>query len=408
MRNEHDVIIVGGGIIGASLALLLAKISKNVAILEETPFLKSQAPSLNYSKTIVLSHSSYKIFEMLGIWGDLAKHAEPIHQIRVSDQGYFGGSRIHVKDQKIPALGYVLPAESISSLLLSTLKKHSNITLIQPAKFISFAYQQERVKVDIETNDTGKHLQGDILIAADGNFSSVRRFLGIHTDTIDYQQTAILCHVGLKRSHENIAYERFTRQGPLAILPLTNHKVGVIWTVDHHEANTLMNLSETRFLAKLQENFGYRLGKFNSCSQLSSLDLKLVIARQQIAPGVVLMGNAVHTLHPVAGQGLNLALRDAAILIETMQLADKTGKAPGSTEILNHYLAQRKQDQKRIIHLTHSLVGIFSNNLLPAVFARNMGMIVLDRTEWLKKVFTKQALGLAGKVPRLACGLPLE
>jgi 2-octaprenyl-6-methoxyphenol hydroxylase len=404
-EKEFDVIIVGSGIIGASLALILAKTDFNVAIIEAAPLAKDLAHQPD--KTIVLAHSSQIIFKMMGIWEQVAPNACAIQEIHVSDQGHFGGAQIKAEQEQIPALGYVVSAKAIS-LTLQQAINHPRITLFQPARFISYKYEDNHTLVTLTQDNISKTLKAKLLVGCDGQSSAVRTFLKIPATHYDYEQVALISHVQLKRPHQNIAYERFTQQGPLAFLPLRNQESAVIWTVSQQRASQLINLSSLEFKNALQKNFGYRLGKFLSCSKPVMINLQLVTCTKQIAPGAVLLGNAAHTLHPVAGQGLNLGLRDLAILAEEITAARRNKQALGDLNLLENYLARRQVDQEKIINFTHSLIGIFSNSLLPMVLARNIGLVLLDRVSSLKKLLTRRALGFSGKVPRLACGLSLE
>ncbi len=407
MQKEFDVIIVGGGIVGVSLALILAKSLLKVALVEAANVTVPNS-RLRSDHTLVLSASSRSIFESIGIWQKISALMSPIQKIHVSDQGHFGSAHILAREEKLSALGYVVSAAVITQSLYAELSKYKTITLFQPGQFISHNYQSGIMQVDLNYQGTNITLSAKLLVAADGHNSSIRKFLNIKVAKKDYQQTAILCNVDLKRPHLETAYERFTEEGPLAFLPLINQGGAVVWTVDKNRAAQLLSLSENSFIKTLQQNFGYRFGQIKRCTSPIGIDLHLITAQQQIAPGVVLLGNSVHTLHPVAGQGLNLALRDLAILAEEIVGAHKKNAPLGDSDILQRYMMRRKKDQQQIITLTHSLVGIFSNSLLPVILARNVSMVLLDRFKWLKRILTKRTSGLAGKVPRLACGMTLE
>jgi 2-octaprenyl-6-methoxyphenol hydroxylase len=407
MNKHYDVIIVGGGIVGTCLAIILARHSINVALVEALSH-QSLAKLALSERTIVLSHSSRMVLESVGAWDDLQNHGCAINEIHVSDRGQFGTTRISAQEEQLPALGYVLPAGKIHSLLHAMACQQSGIDIIQPGRFVSFKRENDRSLVTVANEEQHQVLIGSLLVAADGQKSDIRSAQQIKTSGSDYQQTAIYCTITLKRSHNNIAYERFTNSGPIAFLPLNNQQSALVWAVEKKRADSLMLLDESDFLQTLQQHFGYRLGKFIGCAQRYCVDLALITAQQQIRPGMVLLGNAVHTLHPVAGQGLNLALRDVAVLAEEIVTAKKDHKNMGSISILRHYLTQRENDQRKIIALTHNLVSIFSNSLLPIAMVRSKGLILLDRLTGLKKIVTKRTSGLAGKVPRLVCGLDLE
>lgn len=407
MSNRYDVVIIGGGIVGNTLALILANANLRVALVEALP--KTQLRSLGANKrTIVLSYSSRLIFEALGCWPFFENYACPIHKIHISDRGQYGTSKIEAHEENIPALGYVLSANAIGSIVLQHVYQHRNITVLQPAQFCSHQENVDEIVVTIRSGNEEIKLRSDLLIAADGHNSAVRKFQGIGIKKQDYQQTAIFCNLELKRSHQNTAYERFTSEGPLAILPLLKNQAALIWTVSSEKAKKLMETSDPAFLHSLQDHFGYRLGRFLACSERGSLPLSLITAEKQISSKVVLVGNAAHTLHPVAGQGLNLALRDIAVLAEELLQAKKHNLPLWDHQVLRNYFNHRQVDQRKVIGLTNSLVGLFSTSLLPIMLARSSGLILLDRLSGLKKTLTRTTLGFSGKVPRLACGLTVE
>lgn len=405
MQLTYDVIIVGGGIVGECLALTLAKENLNIALVESRPLLAEKNPD---KRTIVLAHSSQVILETIGVWHYLAKYATPIMDIHVSDRGNFGCSRISAKEEGISALGYVLTGAVINQCLHEAVQHQSRITVFQPARFESFKYLDNEVQVTINNGQQQISLTGGLLVGADGQKSDIRSSQSIDVSIKDYQQRAILCHVKLKRGHQNIAYERFTTQGPLALLPINDDEAALVWTVNEAQSEMLMRLSEQNFVRTLQRNFGYRLGKIIHCTERSCLPLFLMTARKQISPGLVLLGNSAHSLHPVAGQGLNLAFRDLAVLAEEILSAKKRGDFIGNMSTLDQYMARRFMDQKRIINLTDNLIGFFSNSILLMIYARSAALVLLDKIPSLKRVLTRQTLGLSGKVPRLACGMTIE
>ncbi len=403
MKN-YDVIIVGGGIVGGSIASLFANAGLEIALLEAAKVAKDHR-----ERPIVLSHSSQAVLENgVQVWDQLDDLVEPIRFIHVSDQGNFGVTKISASEEGVPYLGYVLSAATLERAIQARVKKISTIDLYQPAIFDSLEYQEDRVIVYAKDEQHTLQIASKLVIAADGQHSSVRKHLNIKSKKIDYEQTAITCEVMLKRPHQNVAYERFTPEGPLAFLPLREQRAAVVWTVNHKHASELMKWDKASFLKALQNCFGYRLGKFVDCTMPDSSKLYSISTWQQIFPRVVLLGNAVHTLHPVGGQGLNLAFRDLAVLAEILieALADK--RDIGELALLQAYFQRREVDQKQIINLTNILVGVFSNSLLPVVAARSVGMVALDRVKCLKRSLTKRTLGLSGKVPRLVCGLSVD
>lgn len=406
MKTHYDIIIVGGGFVGASLAIILAKEHFQVALIEATeddPALKAEN-----DRTIVLSYSSKVILETIKVWEGFQEHACAIKTIHVSDHGHFGITRMSAQEEQIPALGYVMSAMTIATQLQESLKQFKNITIIRPATFNSFTYQDNKVQLSLQKGSQNLDLTAQLLVAADGQNSSVRAAQNIRVQKKEYHQTAIVCNVNLKRSHHGVAFERFTQEGPLALLPLPDNKSAVIWTVPTQKAQQFLELSDIEFISQLQQHFGYRLGKLQNPTKRVASRLQLVTTQEQIKPGLVLLGNAAHTLHPIAGQGLNLALRDLAVLAEEVLRARKENQFLGDVNTLKRYIERRKKDQLQIISITDNLVDIFSNGLLPIVLTRNAGIVMLDNIKWLKKMFTRRTLGFSGRVPRLACGIELE
>lgn len=407
MIDHCDVTIVGGGIVGSTLALILANAGLHTLVVESITTEKLNKQALS-KRTLVLAYSSRLIFETLGLWQEFEPYACPIHNIHVSDRGKFGTSQIRAVEEKVPALGYVLPAGKINAILHNAVLQHSHITVQQPATYLAHHQEGTNITVQIQKEGLTTSVDCELLVAADGQESAVRKFLNIKLKRKEYDQTAIFCDVALKRAHQNIAYERFTDQGPLAILPLLDKQGAVIWTLPTLEAQKFQKLNDREFLQALQGKFGYRLGKFLSCGERKSVPLTLTTVSQQVKAGIVLVGNAAHTLHPVAGQGLNLGLRDIASLGQEVVQAKRNGKCLGDLLVLNEYLAKRQSDQNKIINLTHSLVSVFSTTLLPVMLARMSGLVVLDRLAVLKNNLARTTLGFSGRVPRLACGMSLE
>lgn len=406
-NQRYDVIITGSGIVGSALALALARASLKVALVEAMPVTTMQNQS-GSKQIIALAHSSRLILEAIDCWSVLEPLANPIHQIHVSDRGNFGATKLSANEEGLPALGYTIAAGAMIEQLRAKIRLDANIDLLQPASFEAYEYAGNQVKVTIHIEKEPQSLVANLLVGADGQHSAIRAFQNVTADKIEYDQVAIFCQVALKRSHQGIAYERFTPQGPLAMLPLSGQKCAVVWTVAHSEGAQIMALENKCFLSRLQQEFGYRLGKFIACDDRQSVVLSLIRVPCQVQSGAVLLGNAVHTLHPVAGQGFNLSLRDVAVLAQTIIKAKRDGHALGNINILKAYLQDREPEQKKIIRLTHSLVTIFSNRFTPVVGARSLGLVALDRASWLKKMLTKTTLGFSGKVPRMACGMPLE
>jgi 2-octaprenyl-6-methoxyphenol hydroxylase len=400
----YDMIIVGGGLVGASLACALRTTGLRIAIIEAAPWTDKQRPPSYDDRIIALNYGSHRIFSGMKLWGDIAPQATPIKHIHVSDQGHFGFARLNHQDLETSALGYVVSARHLGETLQKTLTSTS-IELFAPAQLKQFTTLEKTIEIQILKNNQPQTLQTRLLVAADGGHSKVAQQLGITTDEIDYRQTAIIANITPEYPHKNTAYERFTPSGPLALLPLRDNDCSLVWACASSQTNQVMKLNDQSFLNALQQQFGWRLGRFKQVGQRHVYPLRLRRIRQQTRSRVVIIGNAAHTLHPVAGQGLNLGLRDVASLAQAVTEGMKTHGNVGM--ILKNYIAWQRSDQQRITTLTNTLVQVFSNTFPPLYIARNLGLLMTNTLPPLKKTFVRQMTGLNGYPSRLVRGLPL-
>lgn len=385
--THYDVIIIGGGMVGAALAATLRS-NTNIAVIDASPNLKED------ERLIALSDSSICLFENIGIWSELVTQAAPIKQIHVSHRGHFGITRMDAATLGLNALGYVIPAKYINAALNSFIESASNIAFLRPAKLEALSQNAEGVDLTISTESGQKQLNAKLVIGADGSYSTVRQLLEIPTEVIDYQQSALVTMTELQRDHHGIAYERFQKEGAIAMLPLPGKQVATIWTERNPVIAELMNLSDDEFLAKLQIQFGFRLGRLKQIGKRSVYPLKMLQVAQQIKQNVLLIGNAAHTVHPIAAQGLNLALYEVAVIAESIL---KHGVNHFSKEFQADLLAPPQFNQK----LAHRLNGLFSSDHFFVNFSRQLGMIAFDLLPPLKKFFAKRAIGKVGHVPKL-------
>ncbi len=401
----YDIIIVGGGLVGASLAAALRATPLKIAIIEAAPWFTDKRPPSYDDRIIALNDASHKIFSGLGLWEKIAPEATPIKQIHISDQGHFGFTNLDSKDLGAPALGYVVSARHLGESLKEILA-NSSIDIIAPAKFLDINQSDNLLNIEITQNKQRQTLQTRLLVAADGGTSKVRQHLGIKNHSIDYGQTAIIRNVTLEYPHKNVAYERFTPSGPLALLPLQNNDCALVWTVASDKTDEVMALDDQTFLKSLQQQFGWRLGQFRQIGQRHSYPLQLSRIQEHTRPRVVIIGNAAHTLHPIAGQGFNLGLRDVASLSEVIIESLEAGEDVGSEITLQAYVARQEPDQQHITNITNMLVQVFSNSFPPLVVARNFGLLVTDAFPPLKKLLVRRMAGLSAYPSRLLCGLP--
>lgn len=332
--------------------------------------------------------------QRIGVWEYLADSAVPIKTIHVSDRGHSGITRLKTSEQQVPALGYITLAPDLNQALQQTLLQYSNITLLCPATVTAIDYTASEAILSIQQPQQSYPIRTQLAIAADGTHSTLRQLLKIPVKQYNYDQTAIIANIGLARSHHNVAYERFTQQGPIALLPLSEQRCGLVWTLKSEQVARVMDLTDKQFLTELQLAFGYRLGRFARVGKRFAYPLQLCQAQQLTKSRVALIGNAAHTLHPIAGQGFNLGLRDVAALAALLEQALIQGDDLGSNIILDRYKHQQTQDHRHYIRFTDGLVKLFTNSLWPVELARNMGLQTLNFIPRLKKKFTRKAMGL--------------
>ena len=384
--------------VGMTLALLLAKARPDwhVAIVDEKPIQSPASTNKDFdARSTALAAGSRQILQACGVWSHLVQSLTPISQVHVSDRGHLAGTLLSADDYRCSALGYVVENPDFGSALLTSLADTSNISLMAPVAITQLCRHQLGWKVALE----GRVLNCKLLVLADGSKSLLARSLGIEHITEDYGQSAIIANLELDGCHQGIAYERFTHRGPIALLPLAGargRKCALIWTRPPDITESLMALDDEVFCRRLQSEFGYRPGLIRKVGTRQTFPLQLSVAREQIRTGLVLMGNAAHALHPVAGQGFNLALRDCQSLVEQITPADD----PGSLTCLHKYHTARATDQTATLALSHTLVKLFSTAAAPYALVRALGLIGLDAINPAKRAFARQAMGypLAGNI----------
>jgi 2-octaprenyl-6-methoxyphenol hydroxylase len=402
--DNYDLVIVGGGLVGGSLACALAGTGLRLCVLEAVPFQSDEQPSYD-ERVIALSWGSRRIYEGIGLWPAIAPGAEPIREIQVSDRGRFGFTRLDGREEGVDALGYVAPARLLGRAIHDRL---SGVEVLCPARLSRFRVQPDRVDLEVDVDGAPRRIGTRLLVAADGGDSGVRKDLGIAVRERAYGHNALITTVTPESPRPGVAFERFTETGPLAFLPMAEGRYSVVWTAREEETPGLLSLSDEDFLAGLQRRFGYRMGRLGRIGRRLSYPLKLMLARESVRPRLVLIGNAAHTLHPVAGQGFNLGLRDVAALAEVLADAGRKGADPGGGKTLGAYRRLRGRDQRLVAAATDALARLFVNPLLPVRLARDLGMLGLDLTPGLRHLVARRFMGMGGSLPRLARGLSLE
>jgi 2-octaprenyl-6-methoxyphenol hydroxylase len=398
MQADYDVIIVGGGLAGGCLAIALQQTGLKIAVVEAVSGVQ-RAKSGAGDRALALASGTVKMLENLGVWQAAKSKATAIKNIHISDQGHFGKTRLSAQREEVDALGYVIVARDIETHVADLLNQ-SGIDQICPARVIGLSSGADLAHLSLKHEDESLNLSAKLVVGADGGQSSVRKLLDIPLQVTEYGQTAIVTTVKPEKSHHNTAYERFTSSGPLAMLPLGD-SFAVVWTRTHDQANDLLALSETRFCEQLQECFGYRLGELSLQAPRRSFPLTLVRAEKMIANRTVIIGNAVHQLHPVAGQGFNLGLRDVMQLAEMMIEQNQAGKDIGDTVFLETYAQSRQKDHDRVVNFTNSVVHLFSNEWLAIAAARNAGLTLLDHLPFAKAQLARYAMGLNSRISNL-------
>jgi len=423
-NTSFDVVIIGGGMVGASLACALMpsirEFGLKVAMIESFA-LPEHVDEVLYQpsyddRSTALSYGSRCLLQQLGAWQSLALHATPIEHIHVSDKGYFGKTRLHAKEHGIEALGYVIENAWLGRVLLQQVRECSDITCISPASVSELKIQlgengESYQRLTIEGDAGTQLIDTRLAVVADGGRSQVCQRLGIEAQQRSYQQSAIIANVSAEKPHQNGAYERFTEQGPVALLPLheakstRQNRSALVFTVADSEVDEVLALDDKAFLAELQRRFGYRLGQFVSIGKRESYPLSLQRAKEQVRSGIVVVGNAAHTLHPVAGQGFNLALRGVMTLVQQLQKGLAKGQSPGSLQVLQAYLTEQQSDQDKTIVFTDQLLKLFGHSHPVIGHARGCGLLALDLFRPAHHAFARQAMGLGDRLPRVSAGV---
>jgi 2-octaprenyl-6-methoxyphenol hydroxylase len=409
---DCDVLIVGGGLVGSALAAALADLPIRTVLVESRDPDLLEQPSFD-SRVTALARGSKQILSGLGAWGALEADVEPILSIHVSERGRFGATRIRAEEENVAALGYTVENRALGRVLWDRIASADRCAVIAPASLTGFVSGDGGVTADITTTGAGTdpasktEVRAKLLVAADGSSSPVREALGIAMREDRYPQQAVVVNCASDVAHRGAAYERFTTSGPLAMLPLTGDRIGTVWTLPADEAAAIAALPDEEFRAALQDAFGYRLGRIVRVGRRTLHPLRRVRSESLGTGRVVLIGNAAVSLHPVAGQGFNLALRDVAALAEIIADAEREGRI-GDVEVSEQYRRWRSGDQRNVAWFTHGLVGLFGRSEPGWGTLRGLGLVAFDLLPGAKASLARHTMGVAGRLPRLARGLPLR
>ncbi|MDC4487151.1 FAD-dependent monooxygenase [Acinetobacter baumannii] len=399
---QQQVIIVGGGMVGLSLSLMLAKANIAVKLLEAVKYPnyddQNVAPyhSSFDARNTALSRRSVQIYQKLGLWDALQQHATPILQVHITEQGSFGKARLVAEQEKVESFGQVIENAWLGRVLLTQVRQQPLIELIDGVQVTALTQDAEQVHIEAQRGDELLKLESKLLIAADGRDSFCRQAIGVGVDVHDYDQVAIVTTVQTSKPHEHVGFERFSALGPLALLPLPGeYRRSVVWPVKKGtEGEWLGEENDQHFLDALQKTYGDRAGKFEKTGKRFSYPLSQVLAHKQAVGRVILMGNAAHTIHPVAGQGFNLCLRDADVLLRYLVNQLSASDDIGNPDNLLAYEQARLSDQQRVIKFCDTVVRGFSNQNPLLKLIRNTGLIVFDVIPGVKPLVANYAMGL--------------
>ena len=409
MTGKVDIAIVGGGMVGASLAVALLPLGLSVAVIEAVPYDAAAQPSFD-ERTTALSNGSRRILDAIGVWADVEAAAMPIRKIHVSDRGRFGFARIDAGELGLAALGTVVPNRALGAALWKSIERGPSPRIYCPATLDTVVCGPDAVELQLSTADGAKtRIEAQLVVAADGAHSAVRQAAGIGMETRDYDQSAIITTVLPQRYHDEVAYERFTESGPLALLPLADGRCTLVLTVRRTAVESMLGASDAEFLREVQDRFGFRLGRFLKAGHRVAYPLALTQARATSGARCAIVGNAAQSLHPVAGMGFNLGLRDVACLAELLaQRGAAEGRDFGDPALLSSYDEWRRSDRRAITRFTDGLVRLFANPLPSVRCARNLGLLAFDLLPPAKRTLSALSTGALGRVPKLARGVALR
>ena len=398
MTNDVDVLIAGGGLVGASLAIALDGAGLSVAQAEAVPPRADLQPSYD-ERNLALAAASVNALGALGVL-DAAAPVVPIRRIHVSRRGDFGAVRLEASELGVDAFGATIPARELGNALLRRLESCRDLVRFAPAEVVGIANESEAVVVTLRTSEGERNVRTRLLVGADGTASFVRGALGIDVEPYDYGQSAFVTTLTLERPLDGAAYERFTDSGPVALLPLGGNRAGLVLSVPSADAARVGALDDEAFVAFVHERFGYRAGRFSRPGRRKPYPLARVLARRTIAPRAVLVGNAAQTVHPIGAQGFNLGLRDALTLSELLREA--ASNDAGDPDLLARYVERRREDRDATTRFSDDLVRLMGNDFAPLRVLRSAGFHALDRIAPLKRRFALRGMGFRGDTPLLA------
>jgi 2-octaprenyl-6-methoxyphenol hydroxylase len=404
---DADVILGGGGLVGQTLALALDQAGVRVVVIDAAKPAETLAPSFD-GRAFAIAFASYRMWRALGLADDLDQVAQPIEEIMVTDGSLRGGpsllhlhfDRAELTDSDEP-LGLMLEARHVRLALDKAVKSRSSIKMIQPMSVTAIARDAAGVSVTLANGET---LRAPLLVGADGRRSFVRQAVGIRTIGWDYPVTAIVATIQHAKPHGAVAHEYFLPNGPFAILPLKGERSNIVWAEPRKAADALLNMNEADFIAELRMRFGDFLGELALEGPRFGFPLSLQLAERMIDARVALAGDSAHGIHPLAGQGLNLGLKDCAALAECIADGMALGLDPGDVSILERYQRWRRFDNVTMALGMEFFDKLFSNSVRPLTAIRRLGLGAVNAAGPARRFFMRYAGGAAGDLPKLLRG----
>ena len=397
-KYDYDIAIVGGGIVGATLACALKDSGLNILLIEAKPLAVAAARRQAYAVSVLSS----RIFTGIGVWDEILPQIAQFRHIRLSDANYPGIVQFKLADLGTNALGYVAEHGVVLRALQELIAQYSNINWLCPATVQEVEYGESGTTIAVESAGKVQHLQTKLVVGADGSRSKIRQQAGIKTRGWKYWQSCVAFTIKHEAPSNDTAFERFWSTGPMGVLPLPGNRCQIVWTQPHAQAKVLKDLDEKEFIRKLDYHTGGLLGRLELVSERAVFPVQLMQSERYVKSRLALVGDAAHCCHPVGGQGLNLGIRDAAALAQVIQEAQHKGEDIGELAVLRRYARWRKRENIAILGFTDFLDRLFSNNLLPIVAVRRLGLWLLANLRPLK-VFSLQLMtGLIGREPQLS------
>lgn len=404
MKDTFDILIAGGGMVGASLAAALQGTGLRVAVVEPHPFGAPAQPSYD-DRATALGFGSRVVLDGIGVWRHLAPEATPIRRVHVSQRGSFGAARFDCREEGVEALGYLVENRAIGRALERRLTD-CEAEIVAPGEVSGFSTHPDRVEATVTTPEGERTIVARLLVAADGMRSRLREMAGIGTRVDDYGQVAVIANITPSCPHDNVAFERFTDEGPIALLPMSGGRCALVWTHAREAADETLALDDESFIARFQRRFGHRLGPFLKVGRRFGYPLARVRATHFTGQRLAVIGNAAHTVHPVSGQGFNLALRDVAELAERLADCAREDGDPGDTTLLSDYAAAREADIGRTLWSTDFFVRSFIVQPPLGWLLRAKALLAVDFIEPLHTLVARHGMGTGGgRQPRLLRGL---